>query len=80
VDFLDLALDELSSSIQCALELRNLTLGPIDPAIQILLDSFCCILDDIVDGLPHACDRIDNSVSSLIVKGEIDEKRSGPLD
>jgi hypothetical protein len=34
LDFLNLALDELSSSLQCALELRNLALGPIDPAIQ----------------------------------------------
>jgi hypothetical protein len=80
LDFLNPALDELSSSIQCALEFRNLTLGPIDPAIQILLHSFCCIPDDIVDGVPHTCDRIDNSMSSLAGKGEIDEKRSRPLD
>ena len=51
LDFLNLALDELSSSIQCALEIRNLTVGPIDPAIQTLLDFFCCIPDDIVDGV-----------------------------
>ncbi len=80
LDFLNLALDELSSSIQCALELRNLTLGRIDPAIQILLHSLCCIPDDIFDGVPHTCDRIDSSMSSLVGKGEIDEKRSGPLD
>ena len=41
---------------------------------------FLCIPDDIVDGVPHTCDRIDNSMSSLAGKGEIDEKRSGPLD
>lgn len=53
LDFLNLALDELSSSVQCALELRNLTVGPIDPAIQTRLDSFCCVRDDIVDGVPQ---------------------------
>jgi hypothetical protein len=30
--------------------------------------------------MPHTCDRIENSGSSLMGKGEIYETRGGPLD